>query len=450
MSAATTTVFEPGREIPVIEEADICVIGGSCTGVFAAVRAARLGARVVLVEKQNAFGGVATSGLVNLWHSVRDTEERQRIIAGLSQEVVDRLARRDAVDFRESPHAYFVLNTEELKIELDELVTESGVVPMLHAFYASPLMTDGTISAVLVETKSGRVAIRARLFVDASGDGDLACHCGVPFQCSPSMQPPTMCAKVKGMTPPAVSLHELFRRHREEYGLREDRGWSGTIPGCEDMRLLVQTHVFGADVSDARQLTAAEIEGRRHVRALMDMVRKYGPDDGAAPVLVALASYIGARESRRFEAEYALTVEDLLSGRRFPDAIANGTYPVDVHDSEKGGFVFRHLDGTERRCSCNGVETGRWRDPVPEDPTFYQIPFRTMVTRQVPNLIMAGRTIAADAGAFGAIRVMINLNQTGEAAGAAAALCADANCTPTDLDPAALRRALADGGSVIV
>ena len=444
------TVFEPGRDIPVAEEADVCVIGGSCTGVFAAVRAARLGARVVLVEKQNAFGGVATSGLVNLWHSVYDTHDRERIIAGMSQEVLDRLARRHAVDLPKGVHGHFVLNTEELKIELDELVTESGVAPMLHALYAAPLVQEGAITCVVVETKSGRVAIRARMFIDASGDGDLACHCGVPFQCSPHMQPPTMCAKVKGMARPGVDLHGMFKQHREEFGLREDRGWNGTIPGCPDMRLLVQTHVFDTDVSDAKQLTAAEIEGRRQIRALMDMVRKYGPDDGVEPVLVALASYLGARESRRFEAEYKLTEEDLLSGRRFPDAIANGTYPVDVHDPEKGGFVFRLLDGTERRCTFEGTESGRWREPVDEDPTFYQIPFRTMVTQRVPNLIMAGRTIAADAGAFGAIRVMINLNQTGEAAGVAAALCADKGCAATALDAGALRQALKEGGSAIV
>ena len=116
--------------LPVINDVDICVLGGSCTGVFAAVRASRLGARVAIVEKQNAFGGVATSGLVNIWHSLFNTEVNKQIIAGLTSEVIERLAKRDQVNnYAEDKKGAWRLNTQELKIELDELVLESGIKP---------------------------------------------------------------------------------------------------------------------------------------------------------------------------------------------------------------------------------------------------------------------------------------------------------------------------------
>ena len=184
----------------------------------------------------------------------------------------------------------------------------------------------------------------------------------------------------------------------------------------------------------------------------MDLVRKYGPA-GAELAIVDLAATIGARETRRIAARYRLTGEDVLSGRRFEDAIANGSYPVDIHHSDGPGITFRYLDGTERIIRERGLpaETGRWRDPLPqENPTFYQIPFRCLVQERVPNLVLAGRMLDADRIAFSAVRVMVNMNQTGEAAGAACALAVRNDCAIGDIDPQRLRRTLAEGGSIIL
>ena len=174
------TIYEPGKHIPIVDEADVCVLGGSCTGVFAAVRAARLGAKVVIIEKQNCFGGVATLGLVNIWHSLYDSEFKKQIISGLTEEVVERLEKRSAVQrISNSPSSGFNLNTEELKIELDQLITESNVKPYLHSFYAAPCVEGDTVKAVIIENKSGRQAIAAKVFIDATGDGpvDAAFNC---------------------------------------------------------------------------------------------------------------------------------------------------------------------------------------------------------------------------------------------------------------------------------
>ncbi len=447
-----TSVREVPREIPLVGEVDVVVAGGSCTGVFAAVRAARLGMRVAIVEKQNCFGGVATAGAVNVWHSLHDTEGKRAIIGGLTREVIERLKKRGAVMESENLSTAFRLNTEELKIELDELVVENRILPFLHTLYAAPIVSENRLQAIIIENKNGRQAIRARQFVDATGDADLARHLGLPLRAAERLQPPTTCAKIYGLqTLGGFDWVSAVTEHGAEFGLKPDWGWGGAIPGLPDVQMRADTHVFDTDVSNAEQLTRAEIEGRRQVRAVMDVIRKYGPAN-AELALVDLAATIGARETGRVVARYCLTGDDVLGGRRFEDAIANGSYPVDTHHADGPGITFRYLDGTEIVIPGRGLpqETGRWRDALPEDPTFYQIPFRCLLPERLPNLVFAGRMLDAEKTAFSAVRVMVNMNQTGEAAGVACALATQEDCAIGDLDPQSLRAALAEGGSIVL
>lgn len=450
--SAGSTIQEPARSIPVVHECDICVIGGSCTGLFAAVRAARLGARVAVIEKQNCFGGMATGALVLVWHRLADTEGRLPIIGGLTAEVLERLRKRDAVSPATTLSTAFWLNTEELKIELDELAMEHSLMPFLHTFYCAPVMDDDRITAVVVENKSGRQAIRAAQFIDATGDGDLAFDLGLPGHELEQFQPPTTCAKLYGMhTLGDFDWTAAIRDHGEEFGLEPDWGWGDPIHGMPELQFRADCHVFGLDTTDAQQLSQAEIEGRRKIRAMMDVLRKYGPEDSAVH-LADLASTLGIRETRRLCASYRLTGDDLLSGRRFEDAVANGSYPVDIHHADGAGITFRYLDGTERvipERGKPGIE-GRWRDPMPTNPTFYQVPFRSLLQEHVPNLMLAGRMLDADKIAFSAVRVMVNTNQTGEAAGVAAWMALDQGIPVQQVDPVSLRQTLADGGSVIL
>jgi hypothetical protein len=410
----------PARNIPIVETCDVCVIGGSCTGVFAAVRAADMGAKVVLIERQNAFGGVASSSLVNVWHPLESRSGDQQVIGGLTRVVVDRLKAIGALGYRPDG---MTLNTQELKIELDRLVLDAGVCCYLHTSYCEPIMGDANrIAGVVIHNKNGFQVIQAKTFVDASGDGDLAKDVGVPFQVREGFQPPTTCAAVEGM-PRKIS--DLVRAHRTEFGLQEDHGWSSDIPGTE-ARMYALTHVFGALASDARQLTEAEIEGRRHVRAIMDIARKYGGGQNT-PYLATLPSYIGIRETRAFTANYVLTQDDILTCKRFPDAIANGTYHVDVHDPDTGEFKFMEPEGE-----------------------YYQIPLSTLVSDHTPNLILAGLTLSSDRGAYGAVRVMVNLNQTGEAAGVAAALAVESNVEMNNVQSGNVREHLGRLGAVVI
>lgn len=444
-------IYEPAKSIPVVDEADICVLGGSCTGVFAAVRAARLGAKVVIVEQQNSFGGVATTGLVNVWHSLYDTECKEQIIAGLTEEVIQRLRKRSAV--YKVQDGTFRLNTEELKIELDNLILESKVKPYLHSFYASPYVEDDLVQAILIENKSGRQAIKAKLFIDATGDGDLCYQLGLDYYQPEYVQPPTTCAKIYSNDKMrGFDWQKAIYQYGEEFGLKEDWGWNTFIPGTPNISFHAETHVFDVNCVDANELTYSEMEGRRQIRALIDLVRKYGPKDGTIE-LVDLAALIGIRETRHIKSQYKLSEADILCGVKFADAIANGSYRVDIHHSDSSGITFRYLDGTEEVINhgASGKKLGRWREEIQKNPTFYQIPYRSIIPKgRFANVLMCGRMIDADPGAFGAIRVMVNMNQLGEAAGVGAYIALDSDVPVNDVPIDSLKKSLEKGGSIIL
>jgi hypothetical protein len=419
---ASNSINEKPRSTPVVQTVDVCVLGGSCTGVFAAVRAAQMGAKVAIVEKQNAFGGVATSGLVAIWHQLSDRKRDKTIIGGLTKTMIERLTKIGACGNKAFGRSYNI-NTEELKIELDKLVLDHNITPYLHTFYASPLIEGDKIKAVFIENKNGRQAITAKVFVDATGDGDLSRDIGIPFAIRKGLQPPTTCADIQGLP---GNIQRLINKHGKEFGLVKDHGWGVGIPGTKDVSMCALTHVFNTNASDARQLTAAEIEGRRQVRAYMNIARKYGGKNNT-PVLLDLGAYIGIRETRSFTGNYTLTEEDVLSCKRFPDAIANCSYHIDVHDPKTGAFKFKEPRGA-----------------------FYQIPLSTMVSKKADNVVMSGRMISTDRSAFGGIRVMVNLNQVGEAAGVTASLAASENKAVSKVDAASVRKQLSKLGAVII
>ena len=226
--------------------------------------------------------------------------------------------------------------------------------------------------------------------------------------------------------------------------------WGAEVPGCPGLRMVAGTRVHGADCADADALTHAEMEGRRQIRAMRDIVRENFPG-GEDFSLVAVASHIGVRETRHAVCRHRLTEEEVLEGTRFPDAIANGSYRVDIHHADRGGLTFRYLDGTEE-CVVPGkpTERGRWREAREVNPTYYQVSYRSLIPEGAKNLLVAGRLIDADVGAFGAARVMVNCNQSGEAAGTASALALEHGVDVVDVDSTELRATLSEGGSVIL
>ncbi len=446
----SSTITESARAIPVIHEADICVLGGSCTGLFAALRAARRGARVVIVEKDNCFGGIATTAMVNVWHSLWNTTGDRQIIGGLTEEVIGRLEKRNAVERREktNPSIGFTFNSEELKIELDELAREAGIKVYFHTFFTAPLLNEGRLEAVAVENKSGRGAIRARYFIDATGDGDLAERLGCPTYFANHLQPATACARFAGWdTLGSHNYQNLLREHGEEFNFPKGFAWGCRVPDS-DIYMLAATRIYGINPSNADDLTWGEIEGRRQIRAIQDLLRAHAP--GSHLTLQALPSRLGLRESRHVRGQYQLTGDDVLHGRRFEDAIAQGSYRVDIHHQDKPGITLQYLDGSQTyQVPGFPTEHARWRPETATNPTFYQVPYRCLLPQGgFANVIVAGRMLDMDPVAHAAVRVMVNLNQTGEAAGVAATLALASGVGFADVPVKAIQAALVEGGSI--
>ena len=451
-------VFEPERRTPVVENCDVCVVGGSCTGVFAAIRAARLGARVVLIENNGFFGGVATAGLVNVWHSFHDTLGEKQIIAGLSAEIADTLVARGAA-VRHDPRNESVgirFNSAELILALDEAVdAHDGIVPMLHsrAVGVTRESSRDTITTVIVENPAGRRAVRAKMFIDATGNGDLARLAGLGLLVYHKRLPPTTCAIYSGLRSamardPAFTPERVIMDPQNPQALKGFL-WYSAIPGVPDLDMVAGTRVNDVNACEDGQLTYAEMEGRRQVRRSLELLNAHPA--GKDVRLVALPAHIGVRETRHATCLHQVTEKELLEGAAFRDTIGHGSYRVDIHFDDRPGLVFRYLDGRETISNPPLPDIcGRWREERAVNPTFYNIPFRSLLPRGLDNLIVAGRAIDADPGAFGALRVMVNLNQTGEAAGVAAALAIETRTAPAALDTRLLRETLRKGGSAIM
>ncbi len=448
-----TDILLPAERINVAAEADVCVIGGSCTGVFAAVRAARLGARVVLLERQNRFGGVATLGLVGMWHSLFDDPGQQQIIGGLTFEMLERLEKMQAASpFRVPvPGTGIRFNPEILTLELDRLVQEQpNIRTFLNTSFSNAILQpDGTIDAIIAENKSGRLAIRAKFFIDASGDAVLCKKAGLPMRRPLHPQPPTSCARFSGWKfPEGFDLRACMEKYRDELpDLPCGFHWGMNMP-ASTLYMLAGTRILNCDCDDADQITAAEMEARRQIRALLTMLNKELPNLPIA--LETLPSAIGIREGLHIQSIAPLKGQDLLGRSPCPDAIANGTYPVDIHNDQDDSISFKFLNGCEYIYQGGKlVSTTRW---LPENQSlpYYQIPLRCHVPIGSKNLLAAGRMLDADRDAFGAVRVMVNLNQCGEAVGVASFQCLQKNCSVQEIDFRQTRSLLAKGGSIIL
>lgn len=424
-------INEPARATTIACEVDCCIVGGSCTGVFAAIQAARLGLRVAIIEIHNQFGGVATARMVNVWHSLFNSQGDQQIIGGLTEDVMRRLERRQALIERadNNPSWQFCFNPAELACELDEMVAEhEGIRPFLHCRMVSALRDhQGAVTHIIIEDKNGRRAIACRYVIDASGDADVVRRLGLPTRAPVDAQPPTMAGIIEGIAwlnqhQPGFNLNRTLFDPANPRALSRGTLWTAPLPGSPTQTMVFGTRVHGVNCADADDLTRAEREGRAQLRRIVDLLReKHGAH--TAVNLTAIPASIGIRETHHVHCLHQLTEQELLSGEAFPDSIAVGTYRVDIHHQGGAGLTFRYLDGREIVTDgIGGSRERRWRSVHAPTPPCYHVPYRSMLPQNVPNLLVAGRHIDADRGAFGAIRVCVNCNQMGEAAGAAVAL----------------------------
>ena len=453
---------EPARDIPVVADVDVAVLGGGPAGFNAAVAAARLGASTLLIEKNGYMGGVATAGLVSIWHSLYSMDRSKKIIGGIIDDVLARLEARDAVrglgDYApDLSKGCWVVDTEAAKLVFDELALEAGVKPLFHTYAVDVLQSMGEITAVIVENKSGRGAIKAKVFIDCTGDGDVASRAGAIYEKGDEdglVQPPGMCVRVGGLKPAAF---EGFESGAVAKALDKEMDYNGQVyPSFlwqtnslhrDDEVMMAAARMTHTDCSNGEQFSQASIDGRRQIDWIVRTLKAEVPGFEDA-YIVDIADEVGPRETRRFLGDYVLTEEDLLTGRDFPDVIGRGTYPVDIHNPVGRGIIFKHLDGTMVTHDESGnVIRSTWTpDGGKNHAQYYNMPYRVLLPRDMHNLMVAGRCVSMTHEALGAIRVMVNCMQLGQAAGIGAALACVTKNAPRDVDFGSVQSELAKLG----
>ncbi len=447
-------------------ETDVLVCGGGPAGACAAIAAARNGARVLVVERGNCLGGMATRGLVGPFMTCYDKSGTTQIIRGLFGEIVERLvARGAAIHPREVfggtaftswikvGHDHCTpFEPEALKLLLDEMCAEAGVKVLFHADFAEPIMEGTRIVGARLFTKAGMRDVRAKIVIDATGDGDVAYRAGVPTEygdpASGRVQPASTFFRIGNCDLAAITADieankdNFYRKDGVNYRSLHWRvaeakaagDWTlnrvsiGLFRGVREDEWSINTsRIMGVDSTDPESWSDAEAEGRAQVDQIFRFFRKYVPGCSGARLLCS-GSTIGVRESRHVIGEYRLTAEDCLEGRVPDDSILLASNSVDVH-GRFGPMSNEYV----------AIRNGNW----------YGVPYRCLVPLKVENLLVAGRCLSADAEADGAVRVMPPAMAMGQAAGTAAALCAASGTSPRALDPVPLLAALREHGAFL-
>lgn len=419
--AASTGFLEAARELPVNTDADVIVCGAGPAGVTAAITAARAGAKVRLFELHGSLGGVWTSSLLGY---LLDFDK-----PGFNVELVRRLRERDAINGGGMNGLSY--QPEEMKLLLEELCAAAGVKVQLHTRVAAAYREGRSLRTIVTESKSGRQAWRAPVFIDTTGDGDLGAQAGCEFEIGRDnacpCQPMTMYALlvVKDAAQIAGLIHgtgdngrhvgpQAFRDELKRAGVTPSYGSACLFPIQGNLVLLMANHEYGINATDAAQVTEATLRARGEIHQIVRGLRKLGGAwDGLQ--IAATPEQIGIRDGRRIRGRYVMTSEDLVQGATQTDAVVRVTFPVDIH-----------------AITANDNKTAAYHNAgVKMKP--YDIPLRALIARDVDGLLMAGRCISGDFISHASYRVTGNAVAMGEAAGAAAAVAAKTKTAPQDV-----------------
>ncbi|MDX9860081.1 MAG: FAD-dependent oxidoreductase [Rhodospirillales bacterium] len=414
--AEDATQVEWTRRVPVRWDCDVAVIGGGMAGVTAAMAAAKSGARVMLVERFAVTGGNATTGgVASFCGETRGQGEAfDGIVAGL--EAFDAIAPYLPYEEKEAR----VFDHSILAVVLQELLLQRGVRLLLHTQFVDARIDNGRITECIVCGPSGPEALRAKQFIDCTGEALLVHAAGFDT--------------VKGRPEDGLQLPMsmmYFVRHvaPEDAKPQVPEGWFGKIATKDDLPMTsiwpngpganaIKIKIPGFDATDTEALTAAEIRGRRRAMEVLDYHQRV---EGKPWHYDYASPRIGIREGRRIAGEYTLTVDDLRAGRRFDDAIARGVFYLDGHkpDDDKRTYILP-------------------KDQLKVPP--YQVPFRCLVPKGAKNLLAAGRCLSSEQLALSSARVMTTCSMMGQATGIAAALAASRNAEITTLDYTEIRK----------
>lgn len=402
--APTSQVSSRKAGIKVDDGWDVIVVGGGPAGCAAATAAAREGAKTLLIEGTGALGGMGTSGLLNAWCPFTDKEKI--IYKGIAEKVF--LESKKGVPHVRS-NDWVPINSEYLKVVYDDLVMSEGVSVLFFSTMAAVEMKqEGIVDAIIVGNKAGLTAYKAKLFIDCTGDGDLAAWAGATFDIGDdkgSVQEGTLCFTLSNVDPYEFSLIGSVHSNRKDgpiykmlksgkYNLIKDNHINDkyTGPGY----LAFNAGHVTVDSTDPASLSSAMMTGRKIARQFQEGLAEFEPKTFASSYLASTAALMGIRESRRIKCDYTFTVDDWVARKEFDDSIGRNCYYIDIHKS----------DAKEYQRYGKGESHG--------------IPFRTLLPVGLKNVFVAGRCISTDHYAHGSLRVMPPCLVTGEAVGVAA------------------------------
>lgn len=335
---------------------DVVVAGGGASGLIAAVSAARAGARTAVIERAGCLGGTATQGMVAQYLGFYNRETR--VAGSLAYELTRRIRALGGSDgfnrytLAEAsqtpiPLINFPFNPEIVKIAADEFAQEAGIEIWLHSTIVRPLLGQRGVDGVVIENVSGRSALRAKMVVDATGDGAVAAAAGVPCagtepELARRRQPCTLVFRMSN-----VDVRRFRALPREEKrrialeGLAEGRIYWESLSFCSTPggidAVSLMSRIFDIDALDAADATRAELGGRQQVKSIVRFLRERVPGFENS-ILAGIAARAGVRETRRIIGQHTLTEDDIMGGRRFADAIALGAGPMDLHESRGTGL----------------------------------------------------------------------------------------------------------------
>ena len=420
------TVRRPAEDnVRVLREADVVVIGGGPGGLGAAVGAAQQGAKTLLVERYGFLGGMATAGGVNPF--MPNHIGGKRLDTGVFTDwcnVMDRLGGilPDGQTF----------NAEIAKLAAEQLCLEAGVDLLYHASFDLPLMEGRRIDAVTLHSKSGTVAVRGKVYVDTTGDADLAARAGAPIEVGREQdhltQPMTANFDMGGVEVERMggrkAINELYDAAKAAGRLscpRENCLWFKTTE--RDRIHFNTTRVVKHDATNVESLSEAEQLARRQIIEFVAWLRADVPGFERS-YLLSVGMHIGVRESRRVRGHAYVTRTDYERCAKYPDGIVRVRYPIDIHNPSGSGTEIVHLP--------------------PDD--WYEIPYGCLVPLNIDNLLVGGRPISVDHAVHSSMRVMPPACTVGQAAGVAAAMAASQGVKPADLSGIEVKAALVAQG----
>ena len=438
------------RDIPLDDSWDVVVAGGGPAGCAAATAAAREGARTLLIEATGCLGGMGTAGLLPAWCPFSD---RQKIIyRGLADRVFS-ACKAGMPHIPDDGMDWIAIDAELLKRIYDDLVTGAGGTVMFGTQVSAVETEDeGPVAAVIIANKAGLSAVQAKVYVDCTGDADLAAWAGAQFHKGDDRtgetQPATHCFVLTNVDEYAY-CHGPDSRDKDSPHSIFAAIESGRYPALRDPHLCHSLigprtvgfnagHIWDVDGTDPVSLSHAYVEGRKIACAIRDALAEFHPAFRNA-FLVGTAPLMGVRESRRIVGDYTLTVDDYLARRSFPDEICRNSYWIDVHTAK---------DEVDRARAGEQVCPGRYEHYGPGES--HGIPYRCLAPEGLPNVLVAGRSISCDRPVQGSVRVMPPCLAMGEAAGMAAAHAAQGSSPDVHaVDVQKLRRRLQEEGAYL-